>query len=159
MISSLDYYLYMGKDEGQMGFVDAVAAGVKTIVMPQGYHLDAKNAITHSFDSVEELQKIFLDLQREKSDLVESVSTWNWLDYTRKHVEIWRFLIDRKDLKSDYVDGLNSIRMMQESNFDFSHVKVKEQEMLLRKTKLKYFFKNNLNTSSVIIYLKKLFFR
>lgn len=39
-ISRFDYYLYMGLDEGSMGFLDALAAGVPTIVTPQGFHLD-----------------------------------------------------------------------------------------------------------------------
>lgn len=108
-IPSLDYYLYMGMDEGQMGFIDALAAGVKTIVTAQGYHLDAIGGITHPFTTYEELEQIFLALQKEKQTLVESVQTWNWLDYTRKHVEIWQYLLDNKLSKSNYMDGLNSL--------------------------------------------------
>jgi len=42
LIPTLDYYLYVGKDEGQMGFIDALAAGIPTIVTPQGFHLDER---------------------------------------------------------------------------------------------------------------------
>ncbi len=39
-VSSFDYYLYMGLDEGSLGTLDALAAGVPTIVTEQGFHLD-----------------------------------------------------------------------------------------------------------------------
>ena len=42
-----------------MGFLDACAAGVKTIVTPQGYHLDAMRGITHGFKELPELVAIF----------------------------------------------------------------------------------------------------
>ena len=100
-------------DEGQMGFVDAVAAGVKTIVTSQGYHLDALNAITHPFTTYEELESIFLSIQEEFRKLPDSVSTWNWFDYTKKHVEIWRYLLDNKNVVSRYNDGLNSLLMIK----------------------------------------------
>ena len=91
----------MGMDEGQMGFVDALAAGIKTIVTAQGYHLDVPNAIVHPFTNYEELESILLSLEQEKKKLTKSVSTWNWIDYTKKHVEIWNYLLDsRKDKKS-----------------------------------------------------------
>lgn len=109
MITSLDYYLYTGMDEGQMGFIDAAAAGVKTIITSQGYHLDAVNGITHPFTTYEELLKIFLEIQKDRSKLVDSVASWNWLDYTKKHVELWNYLLGDKSIKSDYIDGLNSL--------------------------------------------------
>lgn len=108
-ISSLDYYLYMGMDEGQMGFIDALAAGVKTIVTAQGYHLDAPNGISHSFKTYEELEYILLQLEKEKEVLVNSVSNWKWKDYTMKHIEIWNYLIDNTSICTNYSDGLNSL--------------------------------------------------
>jgi len=108
-IPSLDFYLYMGSDEGQMGFVDALAAGVKTIVIPQGYHLDAKNGIIHPFNSYNELKNILLKLQDEKETLISSVVDWNWYNYTKKHVEIWQYLIDGEKINSDFPDGVNSL--------------------------------------------------
>jgi hypothetical protein len=109
LIPTLDYYLYTGMDEGQMGVLDAHAAGVKTIVTAQGYHLDLSGSITYSFRTYEDLLKIFLDLQFEKNKLIESVSNLTWMDYTLKHVEIWNFLIEGKKLGSKYKDGLSSI--------------------------------------------------
>jgi hypothetical protein len=108
-IPSLDYYLYTGFDEGQMGFVDALSAGVKTIVTPQGYHLDAENGITHSYKNYDELETILLNLQKEKQRLVKSVASWNWYDYTLKHVEIWKYLLGETKIKSTYTDGFNTL--------------------------------------------------
>jgi hypothetical protein len=108
-IPSLDYYLYMGMDEGQIGFIDALSAGVKTIVTKQGFHLDANEGITHSFTSYEELETIFLNLQEEKENLVQAVATWNWNDYAKKHIEIWNFLLGAEKTKSSFPDGLNSL--------------------------------------------------
>lgn len=108
-IPSLDYYLYMGMDEGQMGFIDALAAGVKTIVTSQGYHLDAIGGIVHPFKEYEELKEIFLMIQKEKEQLTQSIASWNWLDYTKKHVEIWKYLLDNKNNTSQFDDGLNSL--------------------------------------------------
>jgi hypothetical protein len=115
-IPSLDYYLYMGMDEGQMGFIDALAAGIKTIVTRQGYHLDAPNGITHPFTEYNELEAILLNIQDEKRRLVEAVSTWNWMDYTKKHVEIWKFLQDEKNSQSRFTDGLNSLLASRRSS-------------------------------------------
>jgi hypothetical protein len=108
-IPSLDYYLYTGFDEGQIGFVDALSAGIKTIVAPQGYHLDAENGITHSFRNYDELETILLILQEEKQRLVKAVVSWNWYDYTLKHVEIWKYLLGKTKIKSTYTDGVNTL--------------------------------------------------
>jgi hypothetical protein len=128
MIPSLDYYLYMGQDEGQMGFVDALSAGVKTITTPQGYHLDAPGGIIHSFNTYGELVKIFKNIELEKKNLINSVISWNWLDYTKKHVEIWNYLISKKNNqnfkypeKTNYTDGIFSTFQSEEneiSQFD-----------------------------------------
>jgi hypothetical protein len=54
-VPTFDYYLYLGVDEGSIGFVDACAAGIPTIVTPQGFHLDAPNAITFPFTDLPQL--------------------------------------------------------------------------------------------------------
>ena len=130
-IPSLDYYLYMGTDEGQMGFVDALSAGVKTIVVPQGYHLDANNGITHPFTTYNELENILLQIQKEKELLVSSVDAWNWFNYTKKHVEIWQYLIDNKKIRSDFSDGINSLWEHEEYDDGFKKkesIKLKKNE-------------------------------
>jgi hypothetical protein len=113
-IPSLDYYLYMGMDEGQMGFIDAAAVGIKTIVTAQGYHLDAPGAVTHAFAKYNELRDILLKIQTEKQNLTESVVSWNWKDYTIKHVEIWEHLLGHNGGNSAYSDGLNSLLASQQ---------------------------------------------
>lgn len=139
LIPTLDYYLYMGMDEGQMGFIDALAAGVKTIVTAQGYHLDAHGGITHPYTTYDELESIFLSIQREKETLIDSVATWNWFDYTKKHVEIWGYLIDKRKRQSNFPDGLNSLLDFIDRNMDcdnsFINNKTKslERNLLLQK--------------------------
>lgn len=138
LIPSIDYYLYMGLDEGQMGFIDALAAGVKTIVTAQGYHLDAADGIVHPFTSYEELEGIFLSLQKKKENLIQSVRTWNWYDYTKKHVEIWKCLLG-ETIESDFSDGLNSLlNKVDTGNCDSSFAKSKMEE--LKKNKYSHFY-------------------
>lgn len=115
LIPSLDYYLYMGQDEGSMGFIDALAAGVKTIVTPQGYHLDAENGINYRFDTKEELWDVFDKIKEERAKITNSVSDWTWKDYAVKHLEVWNYLIKREKnlaeevIESRYNDGINSL--------------------------------------------------
>jgi hypothetical protein len=168
LIPTFDYYLYMGEDEGQMGFIDALAAGVKTIVTAQGYHLDAVKGITHPFTGYDELRNIFKKIEREKVELMNSVATWNWLDYTKKHVEIWNYLNmnletnDGEIFSSNYFDGLNSIG----SNLDNE-----KKYGVLKKVKIKlglingliahnyYIYKNLFNKYSFKILIKEAAFR
>ena len=97
LIPSLDYYLYMGLDEGQMGFIDALAAGVETIVPPIGYHLDALEGISYPFTSEEELITTLTNLAEKRRKLIKSVQGWTWPDYAKKHLEIWQYLLDGKE--------------------------------------------------------------
>lgn len=139
LIPSLDYYLYMGQDEGQMGFIDAVAAGVKTIVTSQGYHLDAKDGITHGFTSFEDLAAIFKKISDERETFIASVASWNWHDYTLKHLDIWNYLLARKRngkfeaLQKDYWDGVNSL-------YDFDAVTVKKDYLKASKDFINLFW-------------------
>lgn len=119
-IQSLDYYLYTGEDEGQMGFVDAAAAGVPSIVTPQGYHLDAPEALKYAFWTYEDLLSIMKKLQSEKQMMINSVSDWTWKDYTIKHWEIWRHLMG-EDVKSTYKDGLNSHLNLEDSELSYNN--------------------------------------
>ncbi|ANE50015.1 hypothetical protein [Flavisolibacter tropicus] len=145
MIPTLDYYLYMGMDEGQMGFIDALAAGVKTIVTAQGYHLDALGGVVHPFTSYEEMKNIFLSLQEEKEKLVMSVNTWNWADYAKKHVEIWNYLLSRKPVEGKFTDGLNSLLAQNDIpiDYDSAFVKNKIRELKWNKYSHSYFKKKD----------------
>ena len=114
-VPSLDYYLYFGMDEGAMGFIDALAAGVPTIVTPQGYHLDAAGGITHSFMTLEDLVGVFERITADRRKRVESVAAWTWDNYAAKHAEVWSYLLaQRRGLAVppralDYRDGLGSV--------------------------------------------------
>ena len=107
--ADMDYYLYMGLDEGQMGFVDAQSAGVKTIVTTQGYHLDSDSPITHPFTTYKELEKIFLGLQKEKMDIVDAMKHWTWENYAIKHLHIYEYLKTGRIIENSFKDGLNSL--------------------------------------------------
>lgn len=111
LIPSLDYYLYMGQDEGSMGYIDALAAGVKTIVTPQGFHLDAAHGITYPFNTLNELIDVFDTLSKEKRVLIDSVAQWTWRDYAIKHLEVWNYVVNPESspVSSGYKDGLNSL--------------------------------------------------
>jgi len=93
LIPSVDYYLYFGQDEGSMGFIDALAAGVPTIVTPQGYHLDAKNGITYPFDTLIELEKVFLSVLEKRNERIHAVEGWTWRNYAISHLEIWQGIL------------------------------------------------------------------
>ncbi len=71
---TLDYYVYFGHDEGSMGFVDAIAAGVETIVTPQGYHLDVEDGITHPIDTLDDLALTLRRIVEDRRRRVARVS-------------------------------------------------------------------------------------
>ncbi len=94
IVPSFDYYLYVSHDEGSMGFLDALSAGVKTIVTPQGYHLDAPGGLTHPVNNAEELSAACLEIAAARQVLTRSVASWTWKNYARKHIDLWRVLLE-----------------------------------------------------------------
>ena len=115
LMPKLDYFLYMGFDEGNMGYLDALAAGVGTIVTPQGYHLDVDCPIDYPCSTIRHFKEAFLDLQKKKQVRVEAVSEWTWKNYVLKHMDIWNYILRRKSLKElyskqlCYEDGICSV--------------------------------------------------
>lgn len=93
LMPALDYYLYMGWDEGSMGFIDAVAAGVQTIVTPQGYHLDAPGAITHAINDEKDIIKVLNTVAQSRNTYVNAVSNWTWEAYAKNHLDLWKKLL------------------------------------------------------------------
>jgi hypothetical protein len=91
-LRTFDYYLYMGLDEGSMGLLDALAAGVQTIVTRQGFHLDIPGAITHGFVDGAELNGIFRELVRRREALLDSARRLTWSEYARQHAVAWKLL-------------------------------------------------------------------
>jgi hypothetical protein len=92
VMQSIDYYLYLSTDEGSMGFVDALAAGIPTIATPQGFHLDAAGGLTHPFTTFRELVEVFGRIAESRRKLAASVANWTWGEYARKHCEVWEYL-------------------------------------------------------------------
>lgn len=102
LMSEIDYYLFIGQDEGSMGYLDALAAGVGTIVTPQGFHLDTDCCIDYPCRTVAQFREAFLSLQGVREKKVKSVSGWTWGNYVRKHMEVWEYILGRKELKNLY---------------------------------------------------------
>lgn len=103
LIPQLDYYLYFSYDEGSMGFIDALAGGVKTIVTPQGYHLDAKNGISYPVKNINEIIKTLNSISQEKSKLTSAVSEWTWENYAKKHIKLWKNILNSKTKKNNHI--------------------------------------------------------
>jgi len=114
MMQKIDYFMYMGFDEGTMGYLDALAAGAGTIVTPQGYHLDVDCKIDYPCCTVKQFREAFLELQYKREVRIKAVEDWTWQNYALKHLGIWNYLLRRKSLKelyanqSNYEDGIFS---------------------------------------------------
>ena len=113
LIPALDYFLYWGFDEGSMGYLDALRAGVGTIVTPQGFHLDLKDGITYECRTIPEFKDVLLKLQEKRAKIVKSVETWTWKNYVDKHLEVWNYLLgNEEDIHKNqhmYEDGIFSV--------------------------------------------------
>lgn len=115
IMPELDYYCYFGFDEGAMGFLDAQAAGIKTIVTPQGYHLDSLIPITYSVRTIYDIVNVLNEISRPVLDAMAFSERWTWKNYALKHMEIWSYLtgtITLDELFSNrgwYEDGIYSL--------------------------------------------------
>jgi hypothetical protein len=99
-IATFDYYLYTGLDEGSMGFLDALAAGVPTIVTPQGFHLDVPGGITHPFTEAPELVAVFTAMAAEPDRRAASVAGLSWARYAEQHATLWQGLLEGRNAAS-----------------------------------------------------------
>ena len=115
LMVNLDYYCYFGFDEGSMGYLDAVAAGIGTIVTPQGYHLDTECEITYPVSTIDEIVDALHDIENKKRKNLRFVETWTWKNYALKHLEIWKYMLGAEDLgkilatRGWYKDGIYSL--------------------------------------------------
>lgn len=115
LVPTLDYYLFFGYDEGSMGYLDALAAGVETIVTPQGFHLDIPEGITYPCETINEFVATLNSIKRKKEKRVNSIESLTWQAYAEKHLEVWNYLSGRKSLgelmknKHKYNDGIFSV--------------------------------------------------
>lgn len=115
LVPTLDYYLFFGYDEGSMGYLDALAAGVETIVTPQGFHLDIPEGITYPCETINEFVTTLNDIKLKREKRVNSIKSLTWQSYAEKHLEVWNYLTGRKKLgeimknKHKYNDGIFSL--------------------------------------------------
>ena len=98
LVPTLDYFFYFSFDEGSMAFMDALTAGVPTIVTPQGYHLDAFGGISYPVKTFNDIVKTFGDISKKRKILVDSVSKWTWKNYAKEHIILWDQLISNKNV-------------------------------------------------------------
>lgn len=85
ILSTTDYLLYLGKDEGAISVLDATQAGVRTIAPLVGFHKEI--GIDFPFDTQEELNSIFGQLS------INPVEDWTWENYAKQHEKIWQKLL------------------------------------------------------------------
>lgn len=124
LMPNLDYYCYFGFDEGSMGFLDAVACGIGTIVTPQGYHLDTRCGITYPVRTLDDILDALHEIEAKRKKYVDFVKTWTWENYTLKHLEIWKYLlscVERSELLKNrglYNDGIFSLLLDDVKDFE-----------------------------------------
>jgi hypothetical protein len=114
-IPKFDYYLYLGMDEGSLGTLDALCAGIPTITTPQGFHLDIAHGITHSVLTQDDLQAVFTSISRERNLRIHSVADLTWATFAKKHLEVWETLLSKQPLPSLPVcqQSLSALRAAQ----------------------------------------------
>lgn len=93
-----DYFLYLGFDEGSMGYLDALNAGVTPIVSDQGFHKDLKVHEGLYFKDSKELHEILKKIQDKSLNLMKAVETLGWQQYAHKHHEIWGELLLKRPI-------------------------------------------------------------
>jgi hypothetical protein len=98
MVPKFDYYLYLGMDEGALGTLDALMAGVKTIVTSQGYHLDVNHGITHPIADLEDLYSVFKEIIKPIHQRRAGVSHLTWKYYAEQHILLWQTMIEGKSV-------------------------------------------------------------
>lgn len=97
-VPTFDYYLYLGLDEGSLGILDALSAGVATIVTPQGFHIDLPNGVTHSVLTIEDLERVFRLIEEPLIMRRFSVQKLTWQLYARRHIDLWASILDNREL-------------------------------------------------------------
>jgi len=110
LLPSVDYYLYLGWDEGSMGFLDALTAGARTIVTPQGFHLDIKEGIDCKAKDIDTVISYLLGIQHRRESLARQLSSLTWRAYAEKHLAVWEYLRGSTNAsQGNSPDGIHSI--------------------------------------------------
>lgn len=97
LMPQMDYFLYLGFDEGAMSFLDAVCADVKTIVTPQGYHLDLPEGITHPVNNLHDVNAVLRRIAAERARRPRNIAHWTWREHAWRHMVIWKYLLELRD--------------------------------------------------------------
>lgn len=117
MMQNLDYYCYFGFDEGSMGFLDAVAAGIGLMVSPQGFHLDLGVNIEYPVSTIQDIKDAFNDISLKRKKNFEFSQNATWENYAKKHRELWEYITGVKHLsqilstRGWYQDGIYSMML------------------------------------------------
>lgn len=117
----VDYWMYLGLDEGAMGVLDASLAGVPLIATPQGFHLNLPNGIRYPVGSAEDLQGVLHDIGRPLVELQDLGEAWSWRRYALDHLAVWEakdrhepvMVVD--DNSDDSILGVSRGSMMRRS--------------------------------------------
>lgn len=117
-IPGFDYYLYLGLDEGSLGTLDALSAGVKTIITPQGFHVDLPHGITHAVVDGSDLLNVFKELKAEREARVAFVRALTWNQYAENHYKLWTSGLggQYKPVPNQFEPANQKIREAQRSN-------------------------------------------
>jgi hypothetical protein len=92
-VPDFDYYLYLGMDEGSLGTLDAVSAGIETMISAQGFHLELPGGIDHPFVEYDTLRALFARLSSKVEAARGRLASWTWEAYAREHAALWELLI------------------------------------------------------------------
>ena len=87
-LPNLDYWMYLGFDEGSIGCLEASLAGVPLITTPQGFHLDLPGGLRHEINTFDELLQLFSSLSKEIPQK-NTYNTYTWGRYTDDLLRIW----------------------------------------------------------------------
>jgi len=139
LIYEIDYLLYVGNDEGSMSVLDALAAGKSTIVSKQGFHLDLNDGIEHFFNSLSELEIIFLDIEKKIKKRTAAVFAWTWKDYALEHIYLWNQILNKNQLRNKTFDiSKEKFRRInkKEKTSKYSNLKIFKHIVILVKNSL-----------------------
>lgn len=115
-----DYYLYLGRDEGSLGTLDALAAGAKTIVTPQGFHCDLPGGITHPIWTQQDLNHVFRELAEKRQSLTAAVAPFSWDAYAQAHCRLWSDVIHGRPIEQPLPVPDTAIAPRRESRREFA---------------------------------------
>jgi len=90
----LDYWMYLGFDEGSMGSLDAALAGVPLIATPQGFHLNLPHEIFKPVQNENDLFEVMKGLSEKSTLGKRDVLFWTWERYAAEHIKIWEGVYD-----------------------------------------------------------------